>query len=266
VVSNYETGGGEIGNVDPNTITEIVGSIYDETGQYVLLLVRNPSNASGGVDRMNVEEARVAIPESVRGTTGRVTITRDHFEINSRAVRGVARALALTSDEEPLIPEYTAYVYIVPVGGGLPSAVLKADVLTMLTVTRPPPVGMTVEVKDPPLKIISLTAKVYLEDDTTEAEARANIEDNLDAFFALELADGSPNPQIDFGFNVKQADGTPASEVPRSDLFNAVRDAVGVRKVDFSTFIPAADVTLALDEFPVLGSITLINGDTSSYF
>jgi len=154
----------------------------------------------------------------------------------------------------------------VPVGGGLPSTTLKNDVLTMLTVTRPPPVGFGVSVLDPLLKIISVTATVYLDEGYTEAQVRQNIEDALDEFFALQNADGSVNEQIDFGFHVKNAAGGAASEVPFSDIFNAVRDAEGVRKVEASTFLPAADVPLDFEEFPVLGSISLYNGDTSSPF
>lgn len=262
---DYKTGGGSAGNVDPNTLKRLPGSFTDDAGVPVQLLVRNPSGGGGGVDRMTTEEARIAIPASLL-TLGQRSVTRDDFELNARRVRGVARSLLLTSDDEPLIPEYTAHVFIVPVGGGLPSVALKADVLNELTVERPPPVGMDVFVFDPVLGIISITATVYLEEGVSEPDARTAIEDSLDGFFALENADGSPNLDIDFGAHIRSADGSVAAEIPFSDLFNAVRDAIGIRKVDKSTFLPAADVSLGLDEFPVLGSITLYNGDTGSPF
>jgi hypothetical protein len=261
----YETGGGESGNVEPNTINEIQGTITDATGQQVQMTVRNPSDAGGGTDRMSVEEARVAIPESVH-VANLVTCSRDQFEINARNVRGVARSLVLVHDDDTTIPEYTAYVYIVPTGGGLPSATLKAEVLNEITVERPQPVGMDVYVYDPVLNIISISATVYLEEGTTESEARTNIESSLDDFFALTDANGVVNPLINFGFHVKNWQGTADPEVPWSDLFNAVRDATGIRKVDKTTFTPSADVTLLNNEFPVLGSITLTNGDTGSTF
>lgn len=265
IAVDYETGGGSAANVDPNTLTVLSGRFTDESGSTVQLLVRNPSAAGGGTDRMGVEEARLAIPAHVT-TAAQLSISRIQFENNARLVRGVARALLLTSDERPAITEYTGNVYIVPVGGGLPSAALKADVLTMLTVTRPPPVGFGVSVLDPILKIISITATVYLEEGVAEADARTAIEDALDAFFALQDSEGNPNTLIDFGFHVKNAAGGAASEVPWSSLFNVVRDADGIRKVDKSAFSPASDVPLVFEEFPVLGSISLINGDTGAPF
>jgi hypothetical protein len=265
ITADYETGGGVVGRVDANALAEPVGQFTDTAGVPVRLLVRNPVAASGGLDRMNVEEARVAIPASLI-TVAKLSVSRDQFESNARLVRGVARALLLTSDDDSTIPEYQANVHIVPVGGGLPSSTLKATVLNELTVVRPPPVGMDVFVLDPNLNIINYSATVYLEQGFIEADVRANIEASLDSFFALQLESGAPNPQIDFGFKIKAADGSPAAEIPFSDGFNAVRDAVGVRKVDKATFVPASDVALANEDFPVLGSITLINGDTSNPF
>jgi len=261
----YETGGGEIANVEANAIDELLTQVKDERNNIVRLLVRNPSKAGGGTDRMSVEEARVAIPESVL-TVNLVTCTADQFEINPKQVRGVARTLVLTSDDEPTIPEYTANVYIVPTGGGLPSAALKNEVLEMITVTRPQPVGMDVNILDPLLKIISISATIYLEYGYTETEVRANVEASLEAFFALMDIDGNPNPLIDFGFHIKDWQGYPDPEVPWSDVFNAVRDAEGVRKVTQTPFSPATDVILANNEFPVLGSVSLYNGDTGDPF
>jgi hypothetical protein len=263
--ADYETGGGEEGNVEANTIVQVLDPIYDDVGNTVVLVVRNPSAAGGGTDRMSVEEARIAIPESVL-VSNLVTCTRDQFEINARLVRGVARSLVLCHDDDTSIPEYTANVHVVPTGGGLPSTALKNEVLTMLTVTRPQPIGMDVNILDPVLKIISVSAKVYLEQGYTEAQVRQNIEDSLDAFFALTDSDGVPNPLINFGYHVKNWQGGVAAEVPWSDIFNAVNDAEGVRKVEKSSFTPAIDQTLDNDEFPVLGSVSLVNGDTNLSF
>jgi len=262
---DYETGGGVSGNVEANTITDWLGTAQDELGTTIVLLVRNPSLAGGGTDRMSVEEARIAIPESVLATN-LVTCTRDQFEINARNVRGVARSLVLTHDNDTSIPENQANVYIVPTGGGLPSTALKAEVLTEITVTRPQPISMDVYILDPTLNIISIAATVYLEINYTEAEVRANIEAALDSFFALEDSDGAINPLVDFGFHVKDWQGSATPEVPWSNIFNAVRDAEGVRKVEPTPFTPTTDVTLLNADFPVLGSITLTNGDTSSTF
>lgn len=66
---------------------------------------------------------------------------------------------------------------------------------------------------------------------------------------------------------VKDADGNPSGEVAWSDVFNVIRDTEGVRKIgdlhgDLKLSGLPADVKLAIKEFPVLGTVTLVNGDT----
>ena len=85
--------------------------------------------------------------------------------------------------------------------------------------------------------------------------------------FRIELPDGTPNPDIDFGFNVRDAEGNPAGEIAWSDVFNVIRDTDGVRKLGDGPFdlklngLPS-DVKLGLKEFPVLRRVTLTDGDT----
>jgi hypothetical protein len=90
---------------------------------------------------------------------------------------------------------------------------------------------------------------------------------NLAAYFRVNEPDGTPNPLVDFGFNIKDAEGNPVGEIAWSDLFNVIRDTPGVRKMGDSRLdltlngLPA-DVRLNVREFPVLRTVTLTNGDT----
>jgi hypothetical protein len=59
---------------------------------------------------------------------------------------------------------------------------------------------------------------------------RAGIQKALADFFAVSLPNGTPNPAVDFGWNV-EANGDPAGEVAVSDVFDVVRDVAGVRKI-----------------------------------
>lgn len=272
----YKTGGGASGNVDANTLVKFRdGNRFPTlTGENVQLAVRNPSSVADGVDRMSVEEARVAIPASLR-TTGNRSVTTLDFEDNARKVRGVARAMMLTSDDDPSIPENTGKLYIVPVGGGLPSAPLKTQVLDFIVDEFPPTLTFVFSVEDPVLNVVSFDVEAFLTLGVTEPEARTAVEAALDAFFSLLDADGSQNLQIDFGFKIRTLrmdPGAALGEIPWSDIFNAVRDAetpAGVRvfrSVDEDTFVPADDVLLNDTEFPILGSILLTNSDTSTPF
>ena len=95
---------------------------------------------------------------------------------------------------------------------------------------------------------------------------RDRIRANLAAMFRVSEPDGTPNPRIDFGFNIRDADGNPAGEVAWSDVLNVVRDTVGVRKVadDFTLNGLPGDVALKVRELPALGTITIVNGDTGA--
>lgn len=63
------------------------------------------------------------------------------------------------------------------------------------------------------------------------------------------------------------ASGNPVGEIAWSDLFNVIRDTPGVRKMgdarlDLTLNGLPADVRLNVREFPVLRTVTLVNGDT----
>ncbi len=272
----YKTGGGFNGRVDANTLVAFRDGNRFPTlsGEQSTLTVRNPSGSSGGVDRMEVEEARVAMPAHVR-TLGRRSVTQQDFEDNALKVRGVARAMMLTSDNDPDIEENRGELYIVPVGGGLPSSTLKTEVLDFINDEYPPTLTFDFTVEDPSLRIVSVAATVSLNRGVTESDARAAVEESLDLLFSLSNEDGSPNEAIDFGFRIRNLlmeDTAVQGEVAWSDIFNAVRDAATAtgarvfRKVEEDDFSPADDVPLTDTQFPVLGSITLINAETGDPF
>lgn len=270
-IATYKTGGGEVGNVEANTLQVFRdGNRFATlTGEQVQLLVRNPADAGGGVDRMGVEEARVAIPASLR-TIGNRSVTQQDFEDNARKTRGVARSMMLTADDDSAIPENEGRLYIVPVGGGLPSTLLKTQVHDSIMSDYPPCLTFTFQVEDPVLKIVSFVADVYLNPGITYGVARTAVDDAFDSFFSLLNSDGSENSQIDFGYKVRARTGETSGTIPWSDLFNVIRDAADpsgnlvFRKVDEDTFIPTGDVVLGDTEFPVLGSILLTDAATST--
>ena len=265
ITFTYKTGGGAVGNVDANEITEIEGSFTDSLGNPAELTATNPLAASGGVDRQTVAQARILAPLSLRVLTR--TVTRDDFEIGALGVPGVARALMLTSNEDVSVGENTGDLYVIATGGGVPSATLKAQVLVAVTITKPSTLTFVTSIVDPIFKTITVDATVFLQSGADAATVKTAIETALADFFAVSKADGTPNTNVDFGFNIKKADGTPAAELAWSDVFNVVRDVTGVRKVDDATFDldgSPDDVPLVNNEFPKLGTITLTNGDTSS--
>jgi hypothetical protein len=263
----YKTGGGAAGNVDANRLVVAEGVFNDAHGRPVQLSVTNPAPASGGGERQSIASARLLAPESLRALTR--TVAREDFEIHARQVPGVARALMLTSNEDTSIEENTGVLYIVPEGGGIPIPALKNNVLKQVTEVYPCTLTFQVSVQGPVYKTVDVEVRIYLRQGYDPILVRESVKSNLAEMFRITEPDGSPNRQIDFGFNVKNADGNPAGEITWSDVFNVIRDTEGVRKIgdrhgDLKLNQLPADVNLNIREFPVLGNITIINGDTGA--
>jgi hypothetical protein len=264
---SYKTGGGTVGNVEANTITRIPGSFTDVLGGSVDVAVNNPVKASGGSERMNVEEIKLRAPQSVRVSDR--TVALEDYQIGAEAVPGVARALMLTSDQTSGIPENRGFLYVIPDGGGIPSQALKDAVLEAVTVTKPNTITFKVEVKDPIYTTIDIGATVYKSSGASADVAAESVRSNLTKFFQITNDDGTPNENIGFGFSGKQADGSPAREISLIGpvLTGIIEDNLGVRKIgdrdqDYTINGSHEDATLELFEFPILGTVTLLDGDT----
>lgn len=265
ITVRYKTGGGAKGNVNAGTLTKLDGSFTDDNGAPVTVSVTNPQPASGGTDRQTVAQIKALAPESIRVLNR--TVSREDFEINARRLAEVARALMLTSNEDAGIPENSGILYVIPRGGGLPSQALKDAVKDQVTIVFPSTLTFQVSVQDPSYLVVDVQATVYLRQGANPGVVRSAIERALTDFFAVSLPNGTPNPNVDFGFNLKDAIGDPAGEIALSDVFNVVRDVAGVRKVgdgpdDFLLNGAREDVPIDVREFPALGVVTLLNGDT----
>jgi len=124
-----------------------------------------------------------------------------------------------------------------------------------------------VSVQTPVYRTVDVETRVFLRAGHAPGVVRDRIRSNLQAMFRVSDPDGTPNANIDFGFNVRDAEGNPTGEVPWSDVFDVVRDTEGVRKLgdgpyDLKLNGLAADVKLHMREFPVLRHVVLVDGAT----
>lgn len=263
ISARYRTGGGLLGNVEAGALVRSEATWRDPTGKEAQLEITNALRAEGGYPREEVAAARVNAPASTRVLTR--TVCREDYEINAKRVPGVGRALMLTSDDQPGIPENHGKLYVLPLTGGTaPSAMLDA-VRVMVTETYPHTVTFQLEVLAAAFLDVNVQATIYLRPNVTPSAVAAAIRAGLEDYFSPMLANGEPNPNVDFGYYYRDAEDLPAGEIPWSDLFDVVRDTTGVRKVDGGAFLlngARDDVGLALHLFPRLGTVTLINGDT----
>lgn len=270
IAATYNTGGGTAGNVDEGDISVIPGTFRDVADNIVSVSVSNEDKASGGQERESVASIRQRAPETLRVITR--AVAREDFQIIAEAVPGVARALMLTSDEDDAVEENSGDLFIIPEGGGAPSAALKALVLAEFEgddPSYPAPVGFDIEVLDPNYEEIDVRAVIYLAANADADTVKEDVELALADFFAVRNADGSKNTNVLFGYEYKDADGDPDPSIALSDVQNVVRDTTGVRKIgdlitDFTLNGEHRDVTVEMKQFPSLGDVVLINGATGS--
>lgn len=254
----YKTGGGAQGNVEPGAIVRADRNYVDAFGNAVSVTVTNENRATGGDNRESIEAIRTLAPRSIR-TLNR-TVCREDFETNALRVPGVARALMVTSNEKAGVPENRGELYVVPVGGGIPSDALKDAVRAMVTETYPSTLTFVVSVLDPPLLYVDIICAVFLVDGATAQDVDTAIRTNLAYFFALDTPEGAPNERIGFGYQIN-------NEVAFSDIYNVIRDTEGVRKMSDAPGAmqingEANDLTVAPHEFPALRYITIYNAAT----
>lgn len=268
ITTAYKTGGGIFGNVESNSLVKVVGKFTDTVGTEAYIEASNAFSAEGGVPREEVDAARVNAPESIRVLNR--TVAREDYEINAQRVNGVGRCLMLTSNEDAVIGENRGKLFVVPSTGGVPSAGLLQEVVDILTL--PPPDGyphtitFQFEVLPPVYKRVDTYCTIWLKSGYVPSAVKQSIYENLVDYFEPMLASGERNPNVDFGFYYKDAQGVPAGEIPWSDLFNIVRDTAGVLKVEQTMKLNGVtdDVQINNWEFPAMGSLTVINGATAS--
>lgn len=265
----YKTGGGEKGNIEEGALSKIEGSFTDSLGNPITPTITNELAASGGSDRMTTEQIREQAPASVRVSDR--TVAREDYEIEAERVAGVARALMLTSNEDATIAENSGVLSIIPEGGGTPTQDLLDAVDLRITITKPKTLTFQCLTAPAVYKTINVSVRVSPAKGVATAAAllamKASIVASLTAFFALQNEDGTKNTNVAFGYYYQDSAGTPDPALPWSDVFDVIRDTTGVRKIadtEDNLLLNGVndDVTLAVKEFPVLGSVTVINHET----
>ena len=263
----YRTGGGSQGNVDADTLVRMAVTFADTFGNRAELTVTNPNAASGGADRESKESIRERGPQSLRVLNR--AVSREDFEIVALKNTKVARALMLTSDQDPLIDENTGKLFIVPVGGGIPSTELKneiADAFEESSGAFPSTLTFDLQVTDPIYENIDVDVIAYVKNGYTLSAMKNNIVSNLNNFLSLTQANGAKNTRVDFGYALVDSEGVPSGELPWSTFFDLVQSSAGVRKIDDSTGLLLnglrEDVYIDLKSFPKIGTIRVFDGDT----
>lgn len=280
ITVDYKIGGGLDGRVGANATWQVLDQVYYEDGTPVSSLNFNNAAASvGGFDRTSVDEARVRAPLA-RRTIERCVIEED-FEYAATRVSGVARAAFITSNQDGTVAEDEGHLYVVAYGSpygahgyyppAYPTSDQLASVRTLIaqaTGVYKQLMGVDVTVLSAVLTSVEVSARVYKASGYTTTQVRSNVSTALQKFFAVADDNRAPNPDVDFGYKLLGADGSADYELSWSDVFNAINDAEGVRKVSYATDNLLLNglhqsVVLSAAAFPLLSTITLYDMDNS---
>ena len=177
-------GGGAIGNVGANTITAI-NAVITQDALPVQVAVTNPLQASGGEDRMSIEDAKVLGPLSLRSLNRAVTL--EDFVNLAELFPGVAKASAVVGGPiTNLVSGCCCQVTLIisPEGGGVPSTALKDDLLAYFDSRKM--AGTCVAIQDPVYSPIRVTGTAFIAGNFAVEAAAVDINDVIDQYFALD--------------------------------------------------------------------------------
>lgn len=217
ITGTYRIGGGAIGNVGANTITLIEGDILF-SGAPITVSVTNPDSASGGEDAQSIDSAKLEGPRTLRALYRAVTI--EDYESLGEAFPGVAKIKAVAGHFSGTNYSSCCQVslYVVPAGGGLPSAVLKQDLVEYFDERKT--ACTCVEVFDPLYQPIDVKGTIVTFSNFNVDDVRDSVLARINAYF-----DESDSPYTGFDKGAYL-----------SDIISVIDGTDGVDHVDLSDF------------------------------
>jgi len=243
VKATYRKGEGTSGNVEPNTITELISAVnYVES-------VNNGRAASGGVDRETLNHARLFGPGTLKALDRAVTV--EDMEtlaetFHSAVYGGIAKAKAFE------VGGVSSIVMVVPKKGGYPSAGLKSALLTHLNERRM--ICTAIQVADPNYRLVDIEVTVYTFGNYSPSQVAGEVRANLVSYLSPVYQD--PETGLyphGFGRNVYL-----------SDLYRIIDATQGVDHCSIST--PSANVTIQEYQIVDIGTIDIIVSTPDGHF
>jgi hypothetical protein len=273
ITSTYKFGGGRVGLVEADTITESsVPSFTARDGSsYNIVSVTNPSRAQNGDDKESINSIKERAPRS-RMTASERTVAHVDYVNHAEAVPGVERAFLATHRNAALSPNQ-AILMIVPTGGGQPTDALSNRVLREVTIEKPNNPLTQVTVRGPTYLTVNFNATLWLVSGATEFTTRKAVDAAMEAFFAptIQSSDNAGTKNAGILFGSEYAEIGQEASIPYHQLLCEFQKIGSIFKIaegeaDFLVNGNHADVDIGDFEFPVLGSITLRNAATGEAF
>jgi len=219
------------GNIGKRLVNSLLDAVTFQ-GEQVKLTVTNIQVASNGNARESLDHARKQAPAELASLWR--AVTKADYVALAEGFAGVAKAQVLDVNDCVNLGYYHVCVVIAPDGGGLPSQLLKDQVLAFLNDRKL--LTVTVHVKDP----------VYVPIDT---EAEIYVYRDYDRYAVLDAVMGKVREALAFD-SVRFA-----QDIYFSDLVALLDGVEGVSHVVMSH--PAADVPIHAGELAVEGTTNI---------
>jgi hypothetical protein len=275
---DYKIGGGVAGEVEAGASWFIEDPLPDSENNIIPLVFTNTVSSNPATDPMTVEEARVRGPQSLQ-TINRL-VTPGDFEFVAETTPGIARALMATSEDAAVIAEDNGRLVLVALGEKLasgrfapavPTAAKIAEVSAQMVEDGPfPPVmGFRFDVVAVDLLVVDIVVRIFKTANANATDTATAVRAALADFFAVTLADKSPNASIDFGLRLLGSDGQPDFLLLWAQVFDAIMGSNGSNGVRYlsssanNLLLNGLHGSVSVDplKFPALGTVTIFDED-----
>ncbi len=175
---DYRVGGGERGNMGPDSIQTIVDA---PALALAGAKVTNPKPATGGAERESIEHAVTHAPQVFRSL--KRAVTSDDYEALALKYKGVGKVRAESTNWN------TVKLYVAPQGGGQVSDVLRANLLAYFADKRP--VSTIIEIENVDYVKVYVEARVDIQSYYSQADMKEKVQraaGGLLAFGAVDFA------------------------------------------------------------------------------
>lgn len=238
----YKTGGGKPGAIGPNQLGQATSVINDVgNGALLSLTAVNTTASIPGSDAETISQIRSHAIANLKAP--RVLLTLEDIEGAVSSVPGVFSVRAANWQLIPALPRYIVQIYIVPNGMGQPNDQLLADINTMITTTKPLVMGLNPVVSGATYKVLNFQISAGIKPGFIAAGVQAALRQQLTSLF---------DPTVDNIWKFTPAFG---SEIFMSQISAVLQQVDGVRNI---VILAPGDVTLAMNEYPVLGTINFV--------
>jgi hypothetical protein len=206
---------GEGGNLGAGLVTEVVSE-----GTRAIprppVTVTNVLPATGGASRESIPHARAQAPAELRSLWK--AVTHADFLALARGFPGVAKAQVVDINDCASLRYFQVNLAVAPNGGGLPSPLLKRDLLEFLESRK----VVTVEVRifDPEYRPVAIEGELFVLPGEDEGLVRTRAEAALEEHFSF--ADRAFGQGVYLSGLMALLDGVPG--VSHVDLFAPMRD------------------------------------------